>query len=159
MIELDFEINVTPVIAALQQGERQLDANIKAFLEAAKPRLIEAVSGGMPVDVGTARDSIRGPIELGTVSTLRIHSVDDPAKIGTIEAGRQPGATAPPASALLPWVRRKWGGDLFDAIQLAQRIKERGSHQWPDGHQPFQKAADTQLPLLEYLSLEIVNVF
>ena len=161
MIELDFHVDVTNMVATLTRGERQLDENIDEWLDEGKNRIVAGVKSLMPVFESEAIDSIVAePFSDGDVEGYRIHSdLDDQAKMLTIEHGRQPGAKPPPAKALLPWVQEKWGGDMGDAFGLAKYISEHGSHNYPTGHRPFHLTAQNELPLLEYLAAEIVNIF
>lgn len=161
MIELDFKVDVTNMIATLQRGERQLDANIDTFLNDAGERITNAVKEKIPVFSEEARGSIKPePFGSGDEQGVRISSnLADQALMLTIEGGRRSGQKPPPAKALLPWVQEKWGGDLQDAFMLARKIGIEGSHKYPDGHRPFGRTAEKELPLLEYLAAEIVNIF
>ena len=161
MIELDFKVDVTNMMATLRRADQQLDRNIDDWLEEGKNRIVASVQGYMPIFEREAHDSIvADPFSDGDAEGYRIHSnLEDQAKMLTIEGGREPGAKPPPAKALLPWVQQKWGGDMGDAYLLAKKIGEDGSHEWPVGHRPFRNTAQYELPLLEYLAAEIVKVF
>lgn len=161
MIELDFKVDVTNMMATLRRADQQLDRNIDEWLEEGKNRVVAGVKDLMPVFESEAHDSIVAePYSSGDAEGYRIHSnLEDQGKIKTIEGGRAPGAKPPPAKALLPWVQQKWGGDMGDAWLLARKIGEEGSHEYPVGHRPFRTTAQNELPLLEYLAMEIVKVF
>lgn len=161
MIELDFHVDVSGTVAKLEAADERLDRNIDDWLTEGKNRIVAGVKDLMPVFEDEARGSITSePIGSGDDRGYRIYSdLDDQMKMLTIEKGRRQGAKPPPAKALLPWVQRKWGGDMGDAYALAKRIGERGSHEYPVGHRPFRTTAQNELPLLEYLAAEIVNIF
>lgn len=160
-MEIDFVFNATAPITALAMADKQLKDNIKEFVNDAGERVEAAVKEFMPVFSGEARDSIDHTVGLGTVSFALIYTNDDQAKMQTIENSRGTDRRPPPASALLPWVRKKGygSGDMHAAIMLAKRIGERGSHNPPEGHRPFGKAAEQQIPILEYIAMDITRVF
>jgi hypothetical protein len=114
------------------------------------------VQSHMPVFSHDAFDSIKHVEGVtSTSASTRIFTTEDEAKMMTIEHGRQPGAKPPPIGAVAGWAR----AHNVDATWLARRIGEKGSHNYPVGHQPFAKGAEQTLSLAEYLSMEIVNVF